>query len=102
MVTPDAIAADVTGTLSANMSVVYNIVEPGLLKVAVYGAYPASGDGVYVNLRFVATGRSGSRSALHVDNFFVGNGTAVTYTYDGEIVVNGSLIGTSSGQTNAE
>jgi len=102
VVTPDAIAADVTGTLSANMSVVYNIVEPGLLKVAVYGAYPASGDGVYVNLRFVATGRSGSRSALHVDNFFVGNGTAVTYTYDGEIVVNGSLIGTSSGQTNAE
>jgi len=89
VVTPDAVAADLTGTLSANMSVAYNVVEPGLLKLAVYGAFPASGDGVYLNLRFVATGKAGSRTALHIDNFFVGGGTASTYTYDGEIVFNG-------------
>ena len=102
VVTPDAVAADLTGTLSANMSVAYNVVEPGLLKVAVYGAIPANGDGVYVNLRFNATGQPGSRSVLHVDNFFVGGGTASTYTYDGNVVINGSRIGTSGGGAQAE
>jgi len=68
-----------------------------VLKVAVYGAYPASGDGVYVNLRFRATGAAGSRSALHIDEFYVGNGTASTYTYDGEVVINGGGIKTGGG-----
>jgi len=79
------------------MGVAYNVFEPGLLKVAVYGAYPASGDGIYVNLRFVATGAAGSRSAMRVSEFYVGNGTASTYTYDGEVVINGGGIKTAGG-----
>ena len=52
VISPAAVAASLNGTLADSLSVVANSSQPGLLKVAVYGAFPVSGDGVYVDLRF--------------------------------------------------
>ena len=61
VLTPDAIAADLSGTVGAGMSLVYNVSKPGLLKVAVYDVFGVIGDGPYANLRFTATGGAGGR-----------------------------------------
>ncbi len=58
---PADIAADLAGTMSEGLYAVSNSPTPGLLKVVVYGAIPASNDGVYVNLQFKAVGIAGYR-----------------------------------------
>jgi len=106
VVTPQDIAADITGTNAANLSVVYNPIEPGLLKVAVYGALPATGDGVYLNLNFTATGREGAVSPISIRQFILNDGSQGVNTEDGRIMIGetaatGSLTGrlvTADGQ----
>jgi hypothetical protein len=53
---------DVVGTVSRGLMVVTNPIQPGLLRVIVYGPIPIDGDGVLLNLRFAAVGKAGSVS----------------------------------------
>ena len=43
--------------------------------MVVYGALPASVDGVYVNLHFKAVGRSGSQTPMNISGFRINDGT---------------------------
>jgi len=61
---PLPIPADVARTVSRGLSVVTNAVEPGLLRVVVYGPMPIGENGVLLNLRFMAVGAPGSLSPL--------------------------------------
>jgi hypothetical protein len=89
---PDTVAADVAGTVSQGMNVVYNVPSPGLLKVAVYDVFGVIGDGVYANLRFAAAGPAGSATELAVKGFRLNDGKMMTTITDGNV-----FVGSSSG-----
>ena len=74
MLKPAEIAADVTGTLSDGAGIASYSPSPGLLKVVVYGTFPISGEGVYVNLRFKTAGRRAS-TPVEIRRFRVNDGT---------------------------
>ena len=88
VITPAQLAAEVEGTLGGSLSVVANAPAPGLLKVVVFGALPASGDGIYLNLRFVVTGAAGSSSPLQIREFRLNDGVDETVTMRGTVFVN--------------
>ncbi|MFT3743463.1 MAG: MBG domain-containing protein [Pyrinomonadaceae bacterium] len=98
VVDPDQIAADLNGTLGVNLNVVHNVVEPGLLKVAVYGAMPASGDGVYLNLRFRASGNLGAMSAIRIREFRFNDGSVGVVTQDGSISIGAAEVSSIRGR----
>ncbi|CAN5449839.1 hypothetical protein BH10ACI3_BH10ACI3_26490 [soil metagenome] len=87
VVTSSELAADLAGTMGENMSIAFNTPEKGLLKVVVYGAYPAQGDGVYVNLRFVVSGVEGTSTPLTISGFRLNDGSGDVYTTDGKLIV---------------
>jgi hypothetical protein len=80
-------SANGEGTISSNLSVISNAPKPGRLKVAVYGAIPVSGDGVYVNLRFRTIGPAGSISPLTIDRFRFNDGGTDYLTFNGSVMV---------------
>ncbi len=71
---PADIAADLAGTMSEGLYAVSNSPTPGLLKVVVYGAIPASNDGVFANLQFKAIGAAGTETPLTITNFQLNDG----------------------------
>ena len=91
IITPSRIAADVSRTLSRSLSVVSNAPEKGMLNVVVYGAFPATGDGVYVNLRFSVEGRVGSTTPLIIDGFRLNDGINDVYTTNGQLVITSTI-----------
>jgi hypothetical protein len=79
--------ASIAGTNSEGLTVMSNAPKPGLLKVVVYGAFPVSGDGVYVNLNFSAIGEVGARTPLTIRQFLLNDGTDEVYPESGEVTV---------------
>ncbi|MBK8465704.1 MAG: DNRLRE domain-containing protein [Chloracidobacterium sp.] len=77
--------ADVAGTVSRGLSVVVNSSEPGLLRVAVYGAMPIEENGLLVNLRFTAVGASGSVSPISFERIVFNEGLSRVTIADGKI-----------------
>ncbi len=90
VITPAEISADLAGTMSDGMSVVSNSPSPGLLKVVVYGAIPATNDGVFVNLRLAAIGEVGAETRLLVKGFRLNDAAADVITSDGVLNVTSS------------
>ncbi|MBK8467212.1 MAG: hypothetical protein IPL32_15445 [Chloracidobacterium sp.] len=76
---------DVVGTVSRGLSAMVNSVEPGLLRVAVYGAMPIEGDGLLLNLRFTAIGKPGSISPLTWERLMFNEGESMVNLVDGKI-----------------
>lgn len=95
VVTPAAVPADLTGTLGEGMTLMSNVTAPGLLKVVVFGAMPVNSDGVYVNLRFVATGRPGTVSPIAISSFRANDGTMSVLAANGAISVRQRIRGNS-------
>ncbi len=95
---PADIATDLAGTMSEGMSVVSNSPTPGLLKVVVYGAIPASNDGVYVNLQFRALGTAGTRSPVTITSFRMNDGKQDLLITNGEVHIVRSNPATLSGR----
>jgi hypothetical protein len=87
VLSPAAAAASVTETLSEGLSLVYNSPAPGLLKVAAYAPLPASGDGVYLNLKFKVIGPDGSATPLIIDQPLLGDGSISLKTREGRVRV---------------
>jgi len=77
-------AADLAGTVSQGLRVVANAEVPGLLRVAVYGAYPIDVNGTLLNLRFTGVGSLGSVSPLSFERIMFNEGEPVT-------VINGEV-----------
>jgi hypothetical protein len=66
VIEPARLAADLGGTLAEGLMTVFNVSSPGTLRVAVYGAFPATGDGLYARLRFAVIGSPGTASGIVV------------------------------------
>ncbi len=96
VIAPAGIAADTVGTMSEGMSVVSNSPMPGLLKVVVYGAIPASNDGVYVNLQFKAVGKAGTRSPITINGFKVNDGKHDVLVTNSVVYIVGSNAGSQT------
>lgn len=59
MIEPAADPVDLAGTMSEGYVATVNALEPGLLRVVVFGALPFNGEGNLINLRFNVIGKSG-------------------------------------------
>lgn len=84
---PDSVAADLSNTLASRFEIRWNIREPGLLSVAIYGPYAGRDDGVYANLRFQTIGGVGSRSLVGIRSFRFNDEKLPTTTQDGQVTV---------------
>jgi hypothetical protein len=87
VVSPADAAATITGTMSEGLNVVYNSKEPGLLRVTVYGAIPAIGDGVYLDLHFKVIGDAGTSTPLTIENFRLGDGASAVNVKSGVLTI---------------
>ncbi|MBK8466051.1 MAG: proprotein convertase P-domain-containing protein [Chloracidobacterium sp.] len=85
VIQPQADPINVAGTVSRGLSVVANAAEPGLLKVAVYGAMPIDENGLLLNLRFTAVGAPGTVSPLTWEKLIFNEGDPQTLVTDGQI-----------------
>ena len=85
VIQPNAAPIDLAGTASRGLSVVANATEPGLLRVAVYGAMPIDSDGLLLNLRFTAVGYTGSVSPLVWEKLIFNEGEIPTTMTNGQI-----------------
>ena len=74
IIAPETPALTVNGTLSEGLTAIYNVARPGVLRVAVYGALPAMGDGVYLSLLARAVGRPGASTQLKIGAFRLNDG----------------------------
>ncbi len=99
VIKPGENPVDVTGTVSRGLMVVTNPVEPGLLRVVVYGAMPIEGDGVLLNLRFTAVGAVGSESPLSFERIMFNEGDPRNLCYGraGRFVSGGPELSTLPG-----
>jgi hypothetical protein len=85
VIQPLADRVDLTATASRGLSVVTNTTQPGLLRVVVYGPTPLDGNGVLLNLKFIAVGAPGSVSPLVFDRIMFNEGGPQVSTTDGQI-----------------
>jgi hypothetical protein len=85
VIQPQATPVEVSGTLSSSLAAVYNPFNPGLLKVVVYGAYPLTGSGTLIKLRFKAVGAVGSVTQVRWSNFMFNEGNPASSPTDGQI-----------------
>jgi Cohesin domain/Dockerin type I domain len=74
-------------TQSKGFSVVANTTEPGVLRVAAYGAMPLADDGILLNLQFTAIGKGGSVSPIRWTRIMLNEGVPRATTIDGELKI---------------
>ncbi len=89
VIQPTLDTVDVAGTVSRGLSVVVNSAEPGLLRVAGYGAMPIEENGVLLNLRFTSVGTSGAISPLTWERIIFNDGEPAVMTTDGAVELAG-------------
>jgi len=85
VIQPMADAADSAGTASRGLSVIVNALEPGLLRVVVYGPMAIDENGVLLNLRFTAVGKPGSVSPLTWERIIFNEGEPRVTALDGKV-----------------
>ncbi len=91
-----SVPIDIAGTLSESMAFAVNPNTPGLVRVAVYGAYPLADEGVLLKLRFTAIGNSGSSTNLSWEDVLLNEGDPGHTLIDGRVYVGGGLMLLSS------
>lgn len=87
VISPAELAADIENSVSSDMTVVFNSAESGLLRVAVYGATPATGEGVLLRLNFNVHGEVGSSTPLTMNTFIFNEGNIRTEAKNGSLEV---------------
>jgi hypothetical protein len=85
VIQPQADLIEISETVSERLSAVVNAKEPGLIRVAVYGATPIDGSGILMNLRFRAVGALGSVSPITWEQFMFNDGTPRAMVTDGQV-----------------
>lgn len=85
VIQPQANPIDLAGTVSSGLAVVVNASEPGLLRVAVYGATAIENNGLLMNLRFDAVGATDSVSPLTWERMVFNEGDSLTVATGGEV-----------------
>ncbi len=87
VIQPDANPVELSETVSRGLTAVANASEPGLLRVAVYGAIPIDGNGILLNLRFTAVGANGSVSPLTWERIMFNDGDMRTVAANGQVEI---------------
>lgn len=85
VIQPQAESVILDGTQSRNLLAVTNAIQPGILRVVVYGPKPISADGVLLNLKFTAVGEKGSTSPLTVERMVFNEGENRVNTVSGKV-----------------
>ncbi|MBK8466778.1 MAG: VCBS repeat-containing protein [Chloracidobacterium sp.] len=85
VIQPEGTGVDITKTVSGQFTAVSNAEEPGLLRVAVYGTMPITGNGILLNLRFTSVGASGTGSQLTWERFMFNEGEMAVSANNGQI-----------------
>ncbi len=85
VIQPVADPVDLSGTVSSRLTFAFNADQPGILRVAVYGAYPIDTNGVLMNLRFTAVGAPGSVSRLILTHMMFNEGDPEAIATDGRV-----------------
>ena len=67
-------ACEVSGTMSEQMTAICRVNEAGVLKVAVFGIAPLTGEGTLLRLKLKAVGRAAGASSLSLQNFMFNEG----------------------------
>lgn len=84
---PAAVPTDIAGTISEGYNVTVNPLEPGVLRVVVFGVQPLAGEGQLINLRFNVVGSVDSSSDLIWENFVLNEGNVYFQTVNGRVQV---------------
>lgn len=84
---PQEVFAGTAETLSSQMTVTYNVIGKGRVRVAVFGAAPLEGKGTLLNLNFKTVGKENSSSPLKIENFVFNENAQLALPVDGEIKV---------------
>jgi hypothetical protein len=87
VIQPQGDPVDLVGTASRGLTAVTNVIEPGLLRVVVYGPTPISENGLLLNLRFTAVGTPGSVSPLTWERIMFNEDADGTMVTDGSVVL---------------
>jgi len=82
---PQKNVIDVAGTASRGLTAVVNAQEPGLLRVALFGAFPLESDELLLNLRFTPVGYSDSISPLVWERIMFNEGGSAVNAVNGSI-----------------
>lgn len=85
VIQPQTDPVDLSGTVSSGLTAVTNSSDPGVLRVAVYGATGISSNGLLLNLRFNAIGAPGSVSALTWGRLMLNDGNPRVMAMDGQV-----------------
>ncbi len=85
VIQPQAEPVQLAGSVSRGLSAVSNATQPGLLRVAVYGATPLNSNGLLMNLKFTAVGAPGTVSPLTWERFMFNEGDPGTVSSDGQV-----------------
>ncbi len=91
VIQPLANAVDVSSTASRGLTAVFNAIEPGLLRIVMYGPTPIDSNGILVNLRFTAVGVSGSVSPLLFDRIMFNEGDPMVTANVGQVEISASV-----------
>ncbi len=80
-------AVELSGTVSRGLSFAANTAEPGILRVAVYGAMPIDSNGILLDLKFTVVGESGSVSPLTWERIMFNDGEPRTAAVNGRVEI---------------
>jgi len=80
-------AVDTAGTLSSGLAVVTNGLQPGQLRLAVYGTNSISSSGTLLNLKFRVIGPIGSSSNLVFNGLMLNEGDPAAAGNNGKVTV---------------
>ncbi len=97
MIEPVELGIDRAETMSGEYALATNIVEPGLMKVVLYGVTALTGEGTLANLRFRAVGGEGTASAVRIINFVWHDGSIAAEVKDGAVEIRAEAAGNSIG-----
>ncbi len=91
VIRPHANPIDLKGTASRAFSVATNTLEPGVLRVAIYGTTPLTDNGVLMNLKFTAIGTLGSVSPIRWTRIMLNEGSPRVTTTDGQVEISSTI-----------
>ena len=94
-------AIELGQTVSRGCSIAVNAQEPGLVRVAVYGASAIEENGILLNLRFSSVGKPGSDSQLKWERIVLNEGSPAVTTSDGSVNILAANSSTTDQNTNS-
>lgn len=85
VIQPQENTVDLVSTVSNGLKAVTNTSQPGLLRVAVYGATSIEASGLLLNLKFTAVGAPGAVSPITFEQFILNDGNPRSMVMDGSV-----------------